>query len=208
MTVPLDVDHFIYATPDADGTAADLGARLGVELRRGGSHPGWGTRNHVLPLGDDLYLEVIGPDEEQADTPGGRILGIDALEGPRMVWWAVRPFLMPLTCGEFETAGFIPGEVITGRRDRPDGSRLEWQLTDPRVVLAGGILPMVIDWEGGEHPGASTTGARLKGFELRHPEHRELTLKFADLGLPSVEPGDAPEIVVHLEGPGGTVTLR
>lgn len=204
---PLEIDHFIYATPDVDATARELGERLGVEFRPGGRHPQWGTRNAILPLGGRLYFEVIGPDESASEVPGGRILGLDALASPRMMWWAVRPFLMPLTCGEFETAGFIPGDVLPGRRERPDGSVLTWQLTDPRVRLLDGVLPMVIDWEEGEHPGEDDSGVTLGGFELRHPDHARLAPVFETLGLPVVRAGDVPGIVVHLDSPAGRVTL-
>ncbi len=207
MTTPLEVDHFIYATPDVDRTVAELGERLGLGFLVGGKHPAWGTRNAILPLGNRCYFEVIGPDEASADVPGGRIFGLDALTRPRLIWWAVRPVLMALTCNELKAAGFIPGQVTQGSRERPDGSRISWRLTDPRVVLCDGILPMVIDWEGGDHPGAASTGVTLGGFELHHPDGVALSARFGRLGLPEVRPAGEAAIVVHLESRHGRVTV-
>lgn len=208
MPEPLELDHLLYATPDVDATVADLERRLGVRFDPGGRHPDWGTRNRILPLGDRLYLEVIGPDEAQTEAEGRRILDVDRLDAPRMAWWAVRPFLMPLTCGEFETAGFVPGPVIRGRRELDDGGTLAWQITDPRVRLLDGILPLVIEWEGGVHPGAGSSGVTLESLRLEHPEHAVLSPLFTDLGLPRVEAGDAPALVATFATPGGPVTLR
>jgi len=208
MSPPLELDHLLYATPDVDATVAELETRFGVSFQGGGRHPGWGTRNRVLSLGDRRYLEVIGPDEAEPDVEGGPILGVDRLDGARMAWWAVRPFLMPLTCGEFETVGFVPGEIMTGRRALDDGGELVWQITDPRVRLLDGILPLVIDWEGAAHPGADPSGVTLKALRLEHPEGEELTRRFAELGLPGVHPGALPAIVATFDTPAGEITLR
>lgn len=207
MPEPLELDHLLYATPDVDATVADLEARFGVSFSPGGRHPGWGTRNAILPLGNRLYLEVIGPDEAQPEAEGRRIVGVDRLSEPRLAWWAVRPFLMPLTCGEFETAGFVPGPVIEGRRERADGTTLVWQITNPRVRLLDGLLPLVIDWEGAAHPGAADSGVTLKEFVLRHPDHGSLSPTFVELGLPKVDPGEAPALEATFATPNGLVTL-
>lgn len=208
MNEPLELDHLLYATPDVDATVADLESRFGVTFRAGGRHSGWGTRNRILPLGGRLYLEVIGPDENQPDTAGNRILGVDGLEGPRLAWWAVRPFLMPLTCGEFEAAGFIPGEVIEGRRELDGGGTLAWRITDPHVQVLDGLLPLVIDWENSTHPGADASGVTLADFRLEHPDHARLSPIFRNLGLRDVGAGDAPALIATFDTPNGSVTLR
>jgi hypothetical protein len=208
MSDLLELDHLVYATPDLDATVADLTERLGVAPRPGGRHPGWGTRNAILPLGGRCYLEIVGPDEGQPDTAGRRVLDVDRIERPHMAWWAVRPFLMPLTCGEFETAGFVPGPVIEGRREIDGGRDLVWQITDPRVRLLDGVLPLVIDWEGAAHPGEDRSGVTLKELRLEHPEHARLSPVFQDLGLRPVHPGDAPAIVAVFDTPRGAIELR
>jgi hypothetical protein len=207
MSEPLELDHLLYATPDVDATVAELEGRFGVEFRAGGRHPGWGTRNAILPLGDRTYLEVIGPDEAQPETEGRRILDVDRLGRPRLAWWAVRPLRMALTCGTFETAGFVTGPVIQGERRQGDGSRLVWQITDPRVRLLDGLLPLVIDWEGASHPGAEGSGVTLTEFRLRHPDHATLSPTFVALGLPPVHAGTAPELAAVFDTPNGAVTL-
>lgn len=207
---PLEFDHFLYATSDVDATVAELEERFGVRFAGGGRHAAWGTRNRILPLGDRLYLEVIGPDESRSDMEGERILDVDRLEAPSLMWWAVRPFLLPLTCGEFETAGYVPGEIIQGRRDLEEGGELAWQMTDPHVRLLDGLLPLVIDWDyDSRHPGETATpGVKLDTFRLEHPDHESLATEFVNLGLPEVVPGESPALIASFETPNGTIELR
>jgi len=205
----LELDHLLYATSDVDATVRDLEERFGVEFGGGGRHAAWGTRNRILPLGDDLYLEVIGPDESRPEMAGQRILGVDQMEAPALAWYAVRPFLMPLTCGEFETAGYVPGEVIAGRRELPDGGELGWQMTDPHVRLVDGLLPLVIEWDlGSKHPGAvATPGMSLVDFRLEHPDAATLSDTFVTLGLQPVHAAEAPRLRAVFETPNGRVEL-
>ncbi len=208
MTEPLELDHLVYATPTLDATVAELATRFGVTPKPGGRHPGWGTRNAILSLGGRCYLEIIGPDEAQPETSGNRVLDVDRISEPYMAWWAVRPFLMPLTCGEFENMGFVPGPVIEGRRDLEGGGHLVWQITDPRVRLFDGVLPLVVDWEGAAHPGESHSEVNLRELRLEHPEHARLSPAFDELGLRPVHPGEAPAIIAVLDTPQGVVELR
>ena len=57
----MHVDHLIFATgPDGlKAEAARLAAALGTDYKDGGFHPRFGTRNHIIPLTDARYIEVV-----------------------------------------------------------------------------------------------------------------------------------------------------
>lgn len=208
MSQQLLLDHLLFATPDVDATTADLEERFGVPFGPGGRHPGWGTRNRILPLGDSVYLEVIGPDEEQPDAAGNRILDVDGMESPSMRWWAVRPERLESAVEAFRTASLDPGLIIQGRRNRPDGTLLTWSMTDPRSRSNDGILPLLIDWEQTTHPGAESSGVTLTELRLEHPEPTRFAAPFARFGLPEVHQAEAPAIIASFDTPKGRVTLR
>ncbi|MEM6457543.1 MAG: VOC family protein, partial [Acidobacteriota bacterium] len=83
------LDHLVYAAPDVEAAAHDLAARLGVEPGPGGVHQGFSTRNRLLRIAPDAYLEIVGPDPDQPAPDGPRWFGIDDLTEPRLVTWAV-----------------------------------------------------------------------------------------------------------------------
>ncbi len=154
---PSVIDHLVFATTDLEATVAELTERLGVEPVPGGVHPGRGTRNELVGLGGRTYLEIIGPDHDQPDPPGGRPFGIDDLGRPRLVAWCARPrrSLIDLRAAALATHWAI-GEIHRMSRTRPDGVTFDWQLTLPTIGPAGvAVLPFLIDWGTSAHPSES-----------------------------------------------------
>jgi hypothetical protein len=84
------VDHLVYATPDLARGVDDLERLLGVRATPGGQHPGLGTRNALIALGPDSYIEIVAPDPEQPAPSTPRWFGIDDLEHSKLVTWAAK----------------------------------------------------------------------------------------------------------------------
>jgi hypothetical protein len=63
---------------------------LGVRPVPGGRHPSFGTHNALLGLGPTTYLEIIAPDPGSLRPERGTVFGVDTLERPRLVTWALR----------------------------------------------------------------------------------------------------------------------
>src|SRR5689334_21979649 len=84
------LDHLVYAVPDVDGGVADLEQRLGVRAAPGGPHPGRGTRNALIALGPESYLEIIAPDPAQPVPAGGRWFGVDPTAPAHLAGWAAK----------------------------------------------------------------------------------------------------------------------
>ncbi|MDQ6900346.1 MAG: VOC family protein, partial [Candidatus Dormibacteraeota bacterium] len=55
---PLVFDHVQIAVGDLEATAARFLADHGLRSSAGGHHPGRGTANRIIPLGE-CYLELI-----------------------------------------------------------------------------------------------------------------------------------------------------
>ena len=63
-------DHVILAVDDLDAAAGALEEREGLASVAGGRHPGWGTSNRIVPLGES-YLELVTVvDAEEANGSG------------------------------------------------------------------------------------------------------------------------------------------
>ena len=205
------VDHLVYAAPDLEAAVAKLEAALGVRATPGGQHPGRGTRNALISLGPTAYLEVIAPDPGQARPEGPLWLDLDRLESPRLATWAARAGgSLDRLAAEAARLGVALGPVLSGGRRRPDGVVLSWTYTDPRTLLAGGIVPFFIDWGQSPHPSRSAAaGVRLVELRAEHPdpEHVRGILRLLEIDLP-VDQGAAPALIATLETPRGRVDLR
>ncbi|MFC9290796.1 VOC family protein [Streptomyces sp. NPDC057052] len=154
-TIPALLDHLVLATRDLAGTVAEFTRRTGVVPAPGGVHVGLGTRNHLVGLGGRAYLEIIGPDPAQPAPRGPRPFGVDGLDSPRTIAWAISPPDLDAAVESVRGQGYDPGEVRRMRRRRPDGTLLEWRLTDGGTPHPSGLVPFLIDWGGTAHPSAS-----------------------------------------------------
>lgn len=208
MRIP--VDHLVYATPDLDRGMAEIERLTGVAPTVGGRHPGRGTRNALIALGDDAYLEIVAPDPDQPPPVTGRWLGADAVTGSRLTTWAVRGRDLSALRSRAVERGAPLGDVRSGRRQRADGVMLSWQLTDPEPLIADGVVPFLIDWGDSPHPSRSAThGATLVDLHLEHPDVASIegTLRALDLDV-SVTAAQSAAIVAVIDGRRGRVELR
>jgi hypothetical protein len=204
------VDHLVYATPDLDVGVRSIEGLLGVRATAGGQHPGLGTRNALVALGPNAYLEIIGPDPDQPKLSQPRRFGIDDLKKPRLVGWVAKGTRLDQLVSKARDAGVGLGAVIAGSRKRPDGIVLAWRYTDPSVVLEDRLIPYFIDWGTSPHPAASAPrGATLVALRAEHPDapRVERMLRLLDLDLP-VQSGPQGALVATIDSPKGRVVLR
>lgn len=204
------IDHLVYASPDLQQGIDHIEALTGVKAVNGGAHPQWGTANALLSLGAAVYLEIIGPDPAQPGYTGERVFRIDEINQPTLVTWAARRSGLEQLSGQLLPNGARVGMAFPASRQRPDGQRLEWILTDPREMVADGLLPFFIDWLGSPHPAADApAGVTLTDFTLEHPDPIELQLllNHLELELP-ISAGESPALVATLSTPMGFVELR
>lgn len=161
----LELDHVLISVVDLEAAARELEDRHGLRSLPGGRHPGWGTENRIVPLGD-TYLELVRvADETEAE---GSLLGRWAIAArpasPRPLGWCVR------TDGLDDRAARLGVAVIEGSRDAPGGEQLRWRTAGLEAAVAEPCLPFFIEWGNGtsfpghaavRHPAGDVTIERL-----------------------------------------------
>lgn len=180
------IDHLVFATNDLQQGIERIEALLGLPTSPGGSHPGMGTRNALLSLGPERYLEIIGPDPDQTEFQGERIFGIGTIEQSQLVHWCIRKnglssFVQQMKQQGIELSGVIPMSRVTA-----EGRLLQWELAFPASTGEECPLPFFIDWGSSPHPTSGLPlGAQLKSFQIRHPEAKSIN---DQLRVLSIEP--------------------
>lgn len=201
------IDHLVYGTLDLETTVNQLEEKLGVRAAFGGRHPGWGTQNYLLSLGDTAYLELIGPDDTQDIHPS--LFGLDKVTQAGLLTWAAKESNIPSRLEKLKNAGITFGEKLEGSRAKTDGTILSWGLTNPFVVHADGIVPFLIDWKDSQHPAGQTPkGGILQALMLEHPKAEQANKVLQLLGIDIVvKQGAVPKISAIIDCPAGQITL-
>jgi Glyoxalase-like domain len=199
------VDHVILGIDDLQKGIEELESRTGVRAEFGGVHPGRGTQNALISLGEHHYLEILAPNPKEKG--GERTAELRGLTALTPVGWAARANDLPSTQRLLRSHGAQTGEIRPGARKRPDGARLAWktlEYTSPESPL----LPFFIEWDHATaHPSATSPGGcRLAGFFLEDPNPAPLrdALQAAEVGV-EVREGKESRIHLSLACPKGTV---
>jgi Glyoxalase-like domain len=185
--VPALLDHILLGCNDLDHGIAFVEEHAGVRAALGGVHPGRGTRNALLSLGERRYLEIIAPDPKQSDIQTWavqQLTGLKKLTAPRLIGWAAHPGDIEALARKLRDAGVAFQEPWPGSRSRPDGRVLNWK----SLSLANdrhGLLPFFIEWDANSvHPSADApAGCYLERFAVADPDPAELSKTFQCLGM-------------------------
>ena len=205
--VPSLLDHFILGCNDLDRGIAFVEKNTGVRAEFGGVHPGRGTRNALLSLGERQYLEIMAPDPAQHIKPQiPRILG---LKEPRIVGWAAHVRDVEKLAEHLRSVNLQFEGPRPGSRQRPDGKTLHWKsltLKNDR----GGLLPFFIEWSADSiHPSADAPkGCTLRRFEAASPETEDLLHVASLVGLDlRVHVANQPSLQAVIVGFNGQLSL-
>ena len=209
------VDHVSYAA-EHDGlraTAERLSELIGVPPVDGGVHPRFGTRNVILPLANDNYLEVVEVLDHPASdkAPFGQAVRARSEAGGGWLGWVV-------AVDDIRPAEARLGrEAVAGNRHRPDGVELRWRQLGVKGLISDPQLPFFVQWEDMTlHPsvGAGTSvtidSLQIAGDPARVREWLGLPADFEPNGIDFtfVAPHGTPGLLsVTFETPEGKVTI-
>lgn len=183
--ITLKMDHIVIAAADLDQGRDWVREQLGVDVPMGGEHPKMGTHNLLMQLGSDVFLEVIAVNPAMAAPDRPRWYGLDdphvcqrLAAGPVLLGWVVNTDDIRAVV---DRAG-----ISMGRPERISRGNLSWYFGLPADgrLLAGGMLPYVIQWEADVHPagGMADLGCRILHLDIFHPCPDWIRGRLAEIG--------------------------
>ena len=203
-------DHLVIVAPSLAEGVAHVRETLGVEMPFGGRHPNMGTWNHLLRLGDHVFLEVIAIDPEAPPPGRPRWFGLDDRDKVRADW-ARGHRLKAWVANTRMLAGILAQYGVTfGIATAQSRGALSWQFAvpDDGALIMDGALPYLIEWSDGINPAHAIPdlGCRLKGVTIEHPKSdmvRSALTSLSSLGPVSVRQGPAFKLSAEIETPDG-----
>ena len=211
------VDHVSYAADQSGvkATAERLGEALGVTPCDGGIHPRFGTRNMILPLAHERYVEIVEVlDHPSSDkAPFGQVVRARSEAGGGWMGWVIR-----VDDDLAAVEARLDRTAVEGNRRLADGREFLWKQIGIKGTLADPQLPFFVKWgEGSPHPSAeASTDVTISSLMIAGdparvtywlgglpPEETSSVITF-DFVAPHGTPG---LMSVTFNTPGGPVTL-
>jgi hypothetical protein len=215
--VNLAIDHIVIAADTLEQGAEYVHKTLGIDIPFGGVHPKMGTHNLLMQLGNALFLEVIAINPDATAPSRPRWFGLDDAfvrrslkDEPTLLTWVANTDNIKSL---MQNARFSLGQPELISR-----GELSWYFGLPGDgrLLAGGMLPYIIEWQTRPHPaaGMADTGCKLRQLTIYHPNAAWIRSMLESIGISGQVKvksliGDAtPYLLALIETPGGLKELR
>jgi hypothetical protein len=203
----LHIDHVIVGTSSLAHGMAELATLTGVNPQFGGRHPGRGTQNALLSLGNATYLELAAPSGEPDSS--GTAAYLASLAHLTPAGWALATSDLAATITRLRAAGLAVSGPFPGARQQADGTLLRWA-TARLDTDSSGLAPFLIQWDSNSRHPATTApgGCTLVSLELFTPALQSLRQVLALLGTTAIVAERAEAgIRITLACPTGGVVL-
>jgi hypothetical protein len=204
------LDHLVYCVHDLAASTKAFELASGVAPVFGGYHRTQGTKNALVGLGGDTYLEFLAIDPDNTAIAAPRWMGIDLLGEAKLTRWAIKSTEIEREAAWLENHQSQLGQVSGGERLTPAGGLLRWQLSLPLAEPEVELAPFLIDWSASEqHPAAGLPGeVELIELELFHPDPARLSPLFKRLEIKiSIKRADSVRISARFSTPKGILQL-
>ena len=120
------IDHLIWYSPVLAEGEKYFASRADRPPTYGGAHPGGGTCNSLLSLGEATYLEILARDPAQ-EADGVLDSELAGLAGQGLYHWAVGGVDLHAIVERARRASYEVSDIVSGGRRQPNGKWLGWR---------------------------------------------------------------------------------
>jgi hypothetical protein len=206
----LKLDHISVIAPSLAEGISHVRTCLDLDVPFGQRHAYMGTYNHLLQLGDTVYLEIVALDPK-ADRPvGPRWFGLDDQKTVRSDWdegRRLRAWVARTDAIDAVIAG--RGDIFGRKVPLPAvNSSFDFAIPEDGSLPLDGAAPSIIDRRGKPRSMATIAdlGARLRSFTLEHPDPAAVEALYRALTVdrpPAIGRGPRLRYRAQIETPSG-----
>ncbi len=206
------IDHLVIGANSLSEGVTYIKEQLGVEVPFGGVHEKMATHNHLMRLGNEIFIEIIAIHDSMNRPHRPRWFGLDdpfvrqrISDEPCLLAWVVNTGdlknLLKQTTFSFGSAQLLSRGDLRWYFGLPEDGRL----------LAGGTVPYAIQWLTDHHPALNMPdrGYVFHSLQIFHPCPQWLESVLSSIhasrlveirALPENKP---PYMVAHINTPFG-----
>jgi len=210
---PIDrkVDHIVYVVSDLEEAIKEFEQKLGVRPIFGGYHKTFGTKNALVNLNNQIYLELLAADTSNTEIKAPRWMGVDFLSKNQITRWALKSDSLERDAAVVRAYNSNMGQIRDGSRNSADGSLLQWKLSMPLATPEVELVPFFLDWSDTEkHPSEILPPMDCELIELyaTHPNPDVFSSIFESLGyFFPIKPSSEIGIRAVIGCPRGIITV-
>lgn len=201
------LDHIVLATYNIDVGMQQFEQMTGVRPIFGGKHKSGYTQNAIVSLGDDLYIEILAPQDTEKARSGMK--HFDKYQQITPLGWAINTDNIQTTHNNLKSFGYKTGKVKTSSRAEPGKATVVWHSVKIKEEIQQ--KPMMIQWDDmALHPAKSQEAVcSLESFGLANPESEDLKKLVSQLNIDglNIKQADNTSISLSLSCPTGTVNF-
>ena len=210
------IDHLVIAAETLEQGVIWAKQTFAVDVPAGGFHKTMATHNHLMQLGNDIYLEIVAINPDATPPSQPRWFALDSMtmreslkHGPRLITWMINTTDLNSLVNQ---AIFDYGQITELERNN-----LRWKvaLSDDGRLIADGMVPHAIEWQTSPHPsrGMADPGCRLKNLTIYHNRMQWLQEKLQSIAVDhlvtvkSIDDDQSPYLSASIQCPNGEVTI-
>ena len=208
------LDHLSVIAPSLEEGVSHVRKSLGVDIPFGRKHTNMSTHNHLIKLGDTVYLEIIAIDEDVPPQPYPRWFGLDNHAVVRSNWDQGRRLRGWVASTDHFEQHMAKHALIYGEKREFKSGSSSYFFAVPRdgALPMDGMAPSLIDRRGKKPsmPSDADVGCKLVSFSIKHPEIRAVKKLYQTLevaGSPEVKHGESLHYIADIATPSGIRTL-
>lgn len=206
----LHLDHISVIAPSLAEGVSHVRACLDLDVPFGQRHDYMGTHNHVLQLGDGVYLEIVALDPEGRAPGRPRWFGLDDQKRVRQAWEEGRRLRGWVARSDAIDVALAGREHIIGRKVALPtvNPSFDFAIPDDGSLPLDGAAPSLIDRRGKPRSMATIAdlGARLRIFVCEHPDPPAIATLYRELAVersPTITRGPELRYRAWIETPSG-----